>query len=79
MVFLRAVGLGAGHPDSFPHVILQVILDAVVVLLLLLLMPLLLLFLMLLMLLLMLLLLLLLLLGVRVVIGVKIVYVSCFK
>jgi hypothetical protein len=24
MVFLRAVGLGAGHPDSFPHVILQV-------------------------------------------------------
>jgi len=24
MVVLRAVGLGAGHPDSFPHVILQV-------------------------------------------------------
>jgi hypothetical protein len=24
MAFLRAVGLGAGHPDSFPHVILQV-------------------------------------------------------
>ena len=24
MVFLRSVGLGAGHPNSFPHVILQV-------------------------------------------------------
>ena len=24
MILLRAVGLGAGHPDSFPHVILQV-------------------------------------------------------
>ena len=40
MILLRAVGLGAGHPDSFPHVILQVsrnVVAAAVVLLLLLL------------------------------------------